>query len=176
MNWDNLEIDDWIDLEREFVFYVERYDENGFINSVGFDSIRAAKQMMEYIKMHEKSIKQLHIIAVKKDKESVLEYVGLGEYWADVDSWIRKEVKKIMIKKLPDYIQMFSEYKNKLEKKERPLTIVIQIMEHYVRLNNNEPGYDILIDSLRDIPFELLRYSADDEEIHLSLKYYVEDV
>lgn len=76
-----------------------------------------------------------------------------------------------MIKKLPDYIQMFSEYKNKFEKEERSLIITIQIKEHFVRLNTDQPGFDILADSLRDIPFELLRYTAD-ETINLGLKYW----
>jgi len=93
MNWDNLEINDWIDLEGGFVFYVELYDENGFRNSIGYDSIIFAKQEMEYIKLHEKSINQIHIVAVKNDKESIRDYERLEEYWADVDSWIRKEVR-----------------------------------------------------------------------------------
>lgn len=75
-----------------------------------------------------------------------------------------------MIRKLPEYIGMFLEY-NKYEKEERPFIITLQIKEHFVRLDNKEPGYDILIDSLRDIPFELLRYSADDT-INLGLKYW----
>jgi hypothetical protein len=93
MNWDNLEINDWIDLEGGFIFYVELYDEIGFRNSIGYDSIKFAKQEMEYIKLHEKSIKQIHIVAVKNDKESICDYERLEEYWADVDSWIRKEVR-----------------------------------------------------------------------------------
>lgn len=93
MNWDNLEINDWIDLQGGFVFYVELYDENGFRNSDVFDSVIFAKQEMEYIKLHEKSIKQIHIVAVKNDIESIRDYERLEEYWADVDSWIREEVR-----------------------------------------------------------------------------------
>lgn len=76
-----------------------------------------------------------------------------------------------MIKKLPDYIELFSEQKNMFEKEMRPLIITMQIKEHFVRLDTDQPGFDILCDSLRDIPFELLRYSAD-ETINIGLKYW----
>lgn len=69
-----------------------------------------------------------------------------------------------MIRKLPEYIGMF-------EEENRPLVITMQIKEHYVRLDPEEQGYDILADSLRNIPFELLRYAAEDTAINLSLKY-----
>lgn len=68
-----------------------------------------------------------------------------------------------MIKKLPEYIEMFKE-------ENRPLIMTIQIKEHFVRLDDDQPGYDIVCDSLRIIPLELLRYSAD-ETINLGLKY-----
>lgn len=74
-----------------------------------------------------------------------------------------------MIKKLPEYIEMF-------EGEKKPLEITIQIKEHFVRLYTDETGFDILFESLRDIPFELLRYSSVYENIELSLKYYEEVV
>ena len=48
---------------------------------------------------------------------------------------------------------------------------VFQIKEHFLRLDSDEPGFNILFESLGDIPFELLRYAAD-EEIHVGLKYW----
>lgn len=69
-----------------------------------------------------------------------------------------------MIKMLPKYVEMF-------EEEGRTSRITIQIKEHFLRLDSDEPGFDLLLESLDDIPFELLRYAAD-EEIHLSLKYW----
>jgi len=69
-----------------------------------------------------------------------------------------------MIRKLPEYIGMF-------EEEDKVLEINAQIKDHFVSLNSSELGYDIFYDSLRNIPFELLRYSADYDKIILSLKY-----
>lgn len=68
-----------------------------------------------------------------------------------------------MIKKLPEYVNMFKE-------DDRPLLITMQIKEHFVRLDSDQQGYGVLLDSLRNIPFELLRYGADDDTINLGLK------
>lgn len=69
-----------------------------------------------------------------------------------------------MVKNLPEYVVMFKE-------EDRPLHITIQIEEHFVRIDEDQPGYAIVIDSFRNLPVELLRYAADDT-ITLGLKYY----
>lgn len=69
-----------------------------------------------------------------------------------------------MFRKLPEYIGMF-------EEEDKVLNVTLQIEEHFVSLDSSEPGYNILYDSLKNIPFELLRYTADDAKINLSLKY-----
>ena len=68
-----------------------------------------------------------------------------------------------MIRKIPEYVEMFKE-------ENTPLHITIQIGEHFVRIMDDLPGYDMMLDSFRNLPCELLRYSADDT-INLSLKY-----
>lgn len=68
-----------------------------------------------------------------------------------------------MVRKLPEYAEMFKEEK-------RPLHITIQIGEHFARINEDQLGYYVMLDSFRNLPCELLRYSADDT-INLSLKY-----
>lgn len=68
-----------------------------------------------------------------------------------------------MIRKLPEYAEMFKE-------ENRPLHITIQIGEHFARIDDDQPGYDVMLDLFRNLPCELLRYSADDT-INLSLKY-----
>ena len=68
-----------------------------------------------------------------------------------------------MIRKLPEYVEMFKE-------ENTPLHITIQIDEHFVRITDDMQGYDVMLDSFRNLPCELLRYSADDT-INLSLKY-----
>lgn len=70
-----------------------------------------------------------------------------------------------MVRKLPEYYEIFKE-------DNRPVIITAQIEEHFVRISEEESGFDILLDSLRNIPFELLRYTAEDISINLSLKYY----
>jgi hypothetical protein len=69
-----------------------------------------------------------------------------------------------MIKTLSNYVEMFKE-------ENRNLQITVQIKEHLLRLYNDEAGFNILFESLGDIPCELLRYSAD-EDILISLKYW----
>lgn len=68
-----------------------------------------------------------------------------------------------MIRKLPEYVEMFKE-------ENRPLHITIQIGEHFARIDDDQPGYDVMLDSFRNLPCELLRYSADDI-VSLGLKY-----
>ena len=69
----------------------------------------------------------------------------------------------MMIRKLPEYVEMFRE-------EDKALHITIQIGEHFARIDDEQPGYDVMIDLFRNLPCELLRYSADDT-INLSLKY-----
>lgn len=68
-----------------------------------------------------------------------------------------------MIRKLPEYVEMFKE-------ENKPLIITIQIGEHFARIDDDQPGYDVMIDSFRNLSCELLRYSSDDT-INLGLKY-----
>lgn len=68
-----------------------------------------------------------------------------------------------MIRKLPEYVKMFKE-------ENIPLHITIQIGEHFTRIEDDQPGYDVMLDSFRNLPCELLRYASDDT-INLSLKY-----
>lgn len=93
MNWDNLGINDWIDMEDGFIFYVDSYTEGLRVESKCFTSVIFAKQHMEYIKMHEKDIDTICIIAVKNSDEGRHDFENFDEYWANVDIWIRKEVK-----------------------------------------------------------------------------------
>lgn len=68
----------------------------------------------------------------------------------------------MMTKKLEEFIDMFYD--------ERNMVITMQFQEHFITIQKNESGYDILKDIFRNIPFELLRYSAG-EEVLLSLKF-----
>lgn len=93
MNWNNLEINDWVDMEEGFVFYVDCYIEGLRVGSKCFTSVKFAKQQMEYIKMHEKDIDTICIIAVKNTDEGRHDFEKYDEYWGDVDGWTRKEVR-----------------------------------------------------------------------------------
>ena len=88
MNWDNLEVDDWINMECDFVFYVDSYIDKVRVASKRFESVTRAKEVMEHIKKYEKDIDEVQIIAVRKTDEDIFE--NFDEYWADVDIWIRE--------------------------------------------------------------------------------------
>ena len=92
MNWDNLEVDDWINMECDFVFYVDSYIDKVRVASKRFESVTRAKEVMEYIKKYEKDIDEVQIIAVRKTDEDIFE--NFDEYWANVDIWIREGVIK----------------------------------------------------------------------------------
>ena len=88
MNWDNLEVDDWINIEGGFVFYVDRYIDKVRVASKRLESVTMAKELMEHIKKYEKGIDEVQIIAVRKTDEDIFE--NFDEYWANVDIWIRE--------------------------------------------------------------------------------------
>ena len=92
MNWDNLEVDDWINMECDFVFYVDSYIDKVRVASKRFESVTRAKELMEHIKKYEKDIDEVQIIAVRKTDEDIFE--NFDEYWANVDIWIREGVIK----------------------------------------------------------------------------------
>lgn len=93
MNWDNLELDDWINRECDFVFYVDRYIDKVRVASKRFESVTMAKEVMELIKKYEKDIDEVQIIAVRKTDEDLFDFENFDEYWANVDIWIREGVK-----------------------------------------------------------------------------------
>lgn len=93
MNWDNLEIYDWIDMEGDFVFYVDSYINKVRVASKRFESVTMAKELMENIKKYEKDIDEVQIIAVRNIDKDIFDFENFDEYWANVDIWIRKEVK-----------------------------------------------------------------------------------
>lgn len=92
MNWDNLEVDDWINMECDFAFYVDSYIDKVRVASKRFESVTRAKELMEHIKKYEKDIDEVQIIAVRKTDEDIFE--NFDEYWANVDIWIREGVIK----------------------------------------------------------------------------------
>lgn len=92
MNWDNLEVDDWINIECDFVFYVDRYIDNVRVASKRFESVTEAKEAMELIKKYEKDIDEVQIIAVRNTDDDIFDFEYFDEYWANVDIWIREEV------------------------------------------------------------------------------------
>lgn len=94
MNWDNLEVDDWINIEGGFVFYVDRYIDKVRVASKRLESVTMAKELMEHIKKYEKDIDEVQIIAVRKTDEDIFDFENFDEYWANVDIWIREEVIK----------------------------------------------------------------------------------
>lgn len=69
----------------------------------------------------------------------------------------------MFIRKVSEYIEMFKE-------EDIPLHITIQIGEHFARIDDDQPGYDVMLDLFRNLPCALLRYSIDNT-INLSLKY-----
>lgn len=93
MNWNNLEVDDWIDMELGFVFYVDSYIDKVRVASRRFESVTRAKEVMEHIKKYEKDIDEVQILAVRKTDEDIFDFENFDEYWEDVDIWIREEVR-----------------------------------------------------------------------------------
>lgn len=93
MNWDNLEVDDWINMEGGFVFYVDRYIDKVRVASKRFESVTMAKELMEHIKKYEKDIDEVQIIAVRKTDDDIFDFENFDEYWANVDIWTREEVR-----------------------------------------------------------------------------------
>lgn len=94
MNWDNLEVDDWIIMEGGFVFYVDSYIDKVRVASKRLESVTMAKELMEHIKKYEKDIDEVQIIAVRKTDEDIFDFENFDEYWANVDIWSREEVIK----------------------------------------------------------------------------------
>lgn len=93
MNWDNLEVDDWIIMEGGFVFYVDSYIDKVRVASKRLESVTMAKELMEHIKKYEKDIDEVQIIAVRKTDEDIFDFENFDEYWANVDIWSREEVR-----------------------------------------------------------------------------------
>lgn len=93
MNWNYLEVYEWIDMECGFVFYVDMYIDKVRVASKRFESVIEAKELMEHIKKYEKDIDEVQIIAVKKTDDDIFDFENFDEYWANVDIWIREEVK-----------------------------------------------------------------------------------
>lgn len=94
MNWDNLEVDDWIIMEGGFVFYVDSYIDKVRVASKRLETVTMAKELMEHIKKYEKDIDEVQIIAVRKTAEDIFDFENFDEYWAHVDIWIREGVIK----------------------------------------------------------------------------------
>ena len=93
MNWDNLKIDEWADMEDGFIYYVDCYIEGKRVASKVFTSVVFAKQHMEFIKLHEKNIDEIQILAVQNTDEGIFDFQNFDEYWANVDAWTREEVR-----------------------------------------------------------------------------------
>lgn len=93
MNWDDLNFKDWIDIQDGFVFYVDCYIDGKRVASKLFELVEFAKQYMEYVKLHEKNIDEIQIIAVRNTTADILDFENFDEYWADVEGWVREEVK-----------------------------------------------------------------------------------